>query len=83
MSTLQERMDRIKEGFLAQVSDEVKTVFSSAAESLRDSGIMDRVPKTGTLLPAFSLPDTEGNLVDSASLLERGPLVLTLYRGVW
>jgi len=83
MSTLQERMDRIKEGFLAQVSDEVKTVFSIAAESLHDSGIMERVPTTGTLLPAFALPDTEGNLVDSASLIKKGPLVLTFYRGVW
>jgi len=83
MSTLQVRLDRIKEGFLAQVPEEVKTVMHNATESLRDSGIMDRIPGSGDMLPAFNLPDTEGNLVDSETLLKKGPLVMTFYRGVW
>ncbi len=31
----------------------------------------------------FELPDSEGEPVRSAALLERGPLVLTFYRGLW
>jgi hypothetical protein len=83
MSTLQDRLDRIKAGFMDKASDEVKTVMANATESIRQSGIMDRIPATGTLLPAFSLPDTTGNPVDSDTLLSKGPLVLTFYRGVW
>ena len=33
--------------------------------------------------PAFALPDTDGQVMESAELLTRGPLVVTLYRGHW
>jgi hypothetical protein len=33
--------------------------------------------------PFFSLKDLEGNVVNAADLLRRGPLVLSFYRGVW
>jgi len=37
----------------------------------------------GQQVPAFELPDAEGNLVSSADLLAKGPLVVTFYRGSW
>lgn len=37
----------------------------------------------GQRVPAFELPDAEGNLVSSADLLAKGPLVVTFYRGSW
>lgn len=83
MSTLQERLDRIKAGFLKNVPAEVKAVMDRATEELRGSGIMARIPAPGGALPAFELPDSEGNIVRSSDLLERGPLVLTFYRGQW
>jgi hypothetical protein len=83
MSTLQERLDRIKAGFLGQVPDEVKTVMANAEEEIRGSGIMDRVARAGSRLPAFELADTDGTMVNSADLLARGALVLTVYRGAW
>ncbi len=83
MSTLQERLDRIKAGFQAQVPPEVVTTFEEAVQGLRDSGIMARLPAVGSQLPAFSLPDTEGNIVSSDELLANGPAVITFYRGVW
>ena len=83
MSTLQERLDRIKAGFRAQVSPEVVATFDEAVQGLRDSGIMAGLPAAGSQLPAFSLPDTEGNIVSSDELLANGPAVITFYRGVW
>lgn len=83
MSTLQERLDRIKAGFLDKAPDNVKEIFGAATEGLRNSGIMDRIPKAGDPLPAFALVDTSGETVTSADLLARGPLVITHYRGDW
>ena len=83
MSTLQERLDRIREGFLKQAPDDVKIIMHRATEDLQASGILSRIPQAGDLLPAFDLPDTDGNLVRSADLLGQGPLVLNFYRGLW
>ena len=33
--------------------------------------------------PAFALPNAAGETVRSADLLAKGPLVLTIFRGVW
>lgn len=83
MSTLQERLDRIKAGFVSQVPPEAIQVMTGAEEELRASGIMDRIPSPGNTLEQFELADTEGRMVNSAGLLDQGPLVLAVYRGAW
>ena len=83
MSTLEQRLDRIHEGFKAQAPQEVQAVMHRAVAEVRASGIMTRLPATGTALPSFELLDTGGATVRSADLLGRGPLVLTFYRGLW
>jgi hypothetical protein len=76
-------LDRIKEDFLKRVPSEAKAVMDRADEELRASGIMERIPSEGNLLPDFELPDSDGRVVRSGDLLEKGPVVLTFYRGVW
>lgn len=83
MSRLQERLDRIKDDFAGQIPDEAKTIMADAAEELRASGILSRIPAPGSQLDAFELFDTGGRFVRSADLLSRGPLVLAVYRGAW
>ena len=83
MSTLKERLDRIRAGFDEQAPESVKAVMRAATEGLRASGIMDRIPKPGDTLPAFALPDTQGDLVSSGASLAGGPLVVVFYRGLW
>lgn len=83
MSALQDRLDQIKADAFARYAPEVQTIISHATEELRDSGIMDRIPAVGDSAPPFELPDTEGRMVRSADLLERGPLIVSFYRGVW
>jgi len=83
MSTLQERLDRIKAGFVSKVPEEVLGVMARAEEELRASDIMSRLPAPGSRLESFQLFDTEGQRVSSDGLLSRGPLVLTVYRGAW
>jgi hypothetical protein len=83
MSTLQERLERISTAFAEQAPEPVVAAFHRMAEDLRASGILSRIPSEGDALPPFELFDTEGDLVRSADLVGRGPLVLTAYRGLW
>ena len=83
MSSLNERLTRIKENFLKQASPEAVAIMDRATEALRESGILDRMAGTGSRLPAFDLVNTAGQRVRSDELLRQGPLVLTFYRGVW
>jgi hypothetical protein len=83
MSTLQERLDRIRAGFAEKAPEAAQAVMHRATEDLRASGILTHIPGPGDALPAFELPDSDGDPVRSAELLAEGPLVLTVYRGVW
>jgi len=83
MTTLKERLDRIREGFEAQAPAEALAIIHRATDDLGASGITDRLPRVGSRLPAFELQDTEGERVHSADLLARGPLVAIFYRGRW
>ncbi len=83
MSNLQERLDRIRANFAKQAPEEAKTIMSRATADVEASGILDQIPKVGATLPSFALPDSQGKTWTSQELLAQGPLVLTVYRGVW
>jgi peroxiredoxin len=84
---LQDRLNAFKADFEAG-----KLAFKPAAEALH---IMHRATaelvasgqalneKAGDKAPEFALKDPDGNAVSLASLLEKGPLVVSFYRGVW
>ena len=52
------------------------------SERLRTTAL-EGVLKPGDRMPEFVLPDTAGNLVGSADLIARGPLVVVFFRGDW
>jgi hypothetical protein len=83
VSSLQQRLDRLREAFTRQIPQAARDIMHRAEEELRASGIMGQLPRPGDPLPAFALPDTGGQPVRSGDLLGSGPLVLSFYRGVW
>jgi len=86
--SLQGKLDAFKADFEAgkppynATRSRIETMHRATAE-LIGSGAAQRARKAGDVAPSFSLSDPEGNLVNSADLLKRGPLVLSFYRGVW
>ena len=48
-----------------------------------ESNIMDGVVKVGDRLPGFALPNAFNETIESSELLAAGPVVLTVFRGVW
>ena len=62
--------------------DVIKTMHR-AVDELRESGAAARILKAGQRAPAFVLPNTSEEPVDSRRLLAQGPVVVTFYRGRW
>lgn len=86
--SLQAKLDAFKADFEAgkppyNVPRPVIETMHRATAELIETGAAKRAKKAGDLAPTFSLTDPEGNVVSSADLLRRGPLVLSFYRGVW
>jgi peroxiredoxin len=77
---LQQRLDFYSQA-LQSLSPEISEAYDELA--LRLSPLKAAGPKAGKTLPDFLLPDADGNLISLASLLEDGPLVLSLNRGHW
>ncbi len=50
---------------------------------LNRSGFLQDALREGTPFPDFVLPSAEGRLVSLASLLERGPVIISFFRGEW
>ncbi len=81
--SLQDKLDKVKKEFESGAPPEALAIMHRATEDLRNSGIMERVLKVGGQAPEFMLPDAQGQMVSSAELLSKGPLVVSFYRGVW
>ena len=62
---------------------EVIATLGAELEKLADTGIAARALKAGTNAPDFTLPDAHGEKVSLASVLAKGPAVVTFYRGGW
>jgi hypothetical protein len=67
----------------AKRSPEALAIMHRAVDDLRTSGAANRILRVGDQAPDFRLPNANEELIDSRALRERGPLVVTFYRGRW
>ena len=86
--TLQDRLDAFKADFengklSMKPTPQVLDVMHRATAELVASGQALNAKKAGDKAPEFTLKDPDGIPVSSAALLEKGPLVVSFYRGVW
>ena len=81
--SLAERLDAIRSAGAKRVPAQKRAIMGAATQALRDSGIADGFIKAGDRLPEFALPNARDQVVRSADLLNRGAVVLTVFRGHW
>jgi peroxiredoxin len=75
-----------KELIAKYVPADVQAVHARAVEALKTQAIVARALRTfgvGAKAPSFELPDLNGKLISSATLLAKGRLVLSFIRGRW
>ena len=81
--SLADKLAEIREGAKKRIPEELRAIMKRATDELAGSGILDSVYKEGDTIPPFELANLKGDLISSEDLLQRGPLVMTFYRGVW
>jgi peroxiredoxin len=62
---------------------DLEATYDELVARLRESHADELVPAIGEKLPDFLMTDHEGHLVDLASLVSKGPVVVSFNRGPW
>lgn len=81
--SLQDQIDEYKAGFRSKVPEEVQAIMVEATKTLSATNIVDKAPKAGDTLPEFSLQNHKGGTTNLSTLLAKGPVIVTFYRGGW
>ena len=81
--SLQEQLDALRAQSKTRIPADTQVVMQRAIDDLRASDILSRVPSAGDQAPDFTLPNAGGEPVALKSLLARGPVVVSFYRGRW
>lgn len=81
--TLQDELDAIRAAFVAKVPAEIREAMERADLDLAGSGIAAHALKAGDIAPDFTLADAHGGSANLAVLVQKGPVVLSFFRGGW
>lgn len=81
--SLQEKLQTMAAASAKKFPAEAQSVMHRTTQAVVDSMGSRKIPGPGDMLPAFELPDSKGNLVSSVGLAEKGPFVLSFFRGKW
>jgi hypothetical protein len=80
---LREQLENLKETAAKKISPENMKKMLRSRVAVENSGILARTIQRGDKIPDFSLEDAQGRPVFLTELRARGPVLITLYRGVW
>ena len=82
-TTLSEQLEEYRAGWMQRVPAERRAVMERHIAHLAEAGIARHAKQVGDQAPPIMLPDAHGNVFDVGTLLARGPVVVTFYRGGW
>lgn len=80
---LSEQLTKMRERAEERFPAPTLATMRQATQHLIASGIVGESIAEGERAPQFSLPNAKGEMVASADLLAKGPLVVSFYRGGW
>jgi thiol-disulfide isomerase/thioredoxin len=80
--SLQDDSSALRKDLEAKIGDKIKFI-DCETEALLQSGIINNSLQVGQKAPDFTLPNATGGEVSLSSLLKKGPVVLSFYRGEW
>jgi len=81
--SLQEQLAEYRAAWHKRVPAERQAIMARHIEQLRNGVIARTMLKVGDRAPTFALPNATGGIVDVRTLLQKGPVVVTFYRGGW
>ena len=81
--SLQQEIQQQREQTLAKAPKDVIEVLVGTTEELKKTGIENKALAVGDKAIDFSLPNIKGEQVTLQQALNKGPVVLNIYRGGW
>ena len=81
--SLKEQLAEYRAGWYKRVPAERQAIMQRHIDQLRSSIIARTMLKTGDRAPTIVLENAKGATVDVATLLAKGPVIVTFYRGGW
>lgn len=81
--SLQEQIARLQEQASTRMPAEMLGRLRADTRQVVESGVAAQALHTGARAPSFALPNATGKTIASDELLDRGPLVVSFYRGAW
>ena len=82
-TSLRDRITEFTTGMAKHAPSEVIATLAAELAKLAATGIAERALAANAKAPDFTLPDTRGKQISLSSLLAKGPVVVTFYRGSW
>jgi peroxiredoxin len=80
---LSEQLADYREGWQVRVPADRQALMDQHVAHLAASGIARSAKQVGDRAPDIRLRDQHGDIFDVATLLAKGPIVVTFYRGGW
>jgi hypothetical protein len=80
---LKGQLEDLKMAAAKKFSPEIMKKMLNSRRAVENSGILDRTMRRGEIIPEFSLQDAQEKVVSLKELRTHGPVLITLYRGVW
>jgi peroxiredoxin/YHS domain-containing protein len=81
--TMRAALDAKASELAKAVPAEAMAVFDKGIKDIEATGVVKTALKVGDMAPAFEVASSGGTMVSLKSMLEKGPVVLTWYRGGW
>jgi peroxiredoxin len=81
--SLKEQLAEYRAGWYKRVPPERQAIMQRHIDGLRTGAIARSMLKVGDRAPAIVLTNAKGQTVDVATLLKKGPVIVTFYRGGW
>jgi len=76
-------LKKVDEDFIKKAPQDIIELLKRQAKKVAEKEIEKTALKVGDQMPHFILKNAVGEEIDSYELLEKGPLVISFYRGGW
>lgn len=81
--SLKEQLAEYRAGWYQRVPAERQAIMQRHVDQLRSGTISRTMLKVGDHAPAILLENAKGATIDVGTLLKKGPVIVTFYRGGW
>lgn len=82
-SPLSISLNNIQQAWIKETDSAIVQKFNNATEELNNSGIAKTALQVGDSVMDFELKNASGQMVKLSDILQKGPVLLTWYRGGW